>query len=117
MPTRHSLERCYGSPVRFREVAGLFLTECTYLPGLRMPRHWHEYAQFYLILEGACTDTCRAESWLRQPAALAFHPAGEPHASHYHDTGARLFNIELEPRWQERLREHSGALNSPHHFE
>jgi AraC family transcriptional regulator len=81
-----------------------------------MPGHWHEYAQFYLILEGACTDTHGSRAWLRRPAVLVFHPAGEPHQSHYHDAGARLFNIEMSASWLDRARAHSASLDRPSTF-
>jgi AraC family transcriptional regulator len=117
MATRHSLDRCYGNLVEDRHVAGLILTECTYHPELRMPCHWHDYPQFYLILQGACTDTCGSQACLRRPTALVFHPAGEPHANHYHKGGARLFTIEMEPWWLERVPPPSGGWQHPRHFE
>ncbi len=48
---------------------------------------------------------------------LVFHPAGEPHANHYHDGGARLFTIEMEPWWLERVPPPSGGWQHPRQFE
>jgi AraC family transcriptional regulator len=48
---------------------------------------------------------------------MAFHPSGELHSEQFHSEPVRSFNVEVEPSWAERLREHSRLLESPMHIE
>jgi AraC family transcriptional regulator len=117
MEARHSLRVSYAEVLRSRTVAGLILAECRYRPDLEMPRHWHDHAHFYLVLQGSCADTRGQVVTLCQPSSLVFIPAGEPHANQYHGQGTRTFDIELEPRWMRRIGEYSEKLDRPCDFQ
>jgi AraC family transcriptional regulator len=97
-------------------VAGLTLAECEYRSGLEMPRHWHDFPHFYFVLRGACTETNERTTRLCKPWSLVFLPAGAAHSNHYHDAGTRTFDIQLDPCWLSRLREHLGGLDHPCSF-
>ena len=59
MTPASALNSSHAQIERTEQVSGLRLIECRYHPDLRMPKHWHDYAHFVLVLEGACTDACR----------------------------------------------------------
>jgi AraC family transcriptional regulator len=113
---RHSLRYTYAQIVRSSETAGLLMAECRYPPGGRMPRHWHDLDHFYLVLQGSSTDDYGQNAEHCRPATLIFHPAGEGHATRYHDAGARTFVVQMEPGWRERLRDHAEVLDHPRAF-
>jgi AraC family transcriptional regulator len=113
---KHSLRYTYAQILRSSETAGLFLNECLYRPGGRMPWHWHDLDHFYLVLQGSCTDDYGQKAKHCRPATLMFHPAGEGHATHYHDAGARTFTVQMEPGWRERLHGYAEVGDHPREF-
>jgi AraC family transcriptional regulator len=113
MVTRVSPGSYFGDSVRSGRVGGLFLAERTYAAGLDIPPHEHENGFFFLVLQGACTETQGRITRAMGPAALAFHPAGDVHADRWHGPGGRCFHIEITALWCERLRELSAAPPLP----
>jgi len=107
METRLPPGSSFGKVIRRLAAAGFTLSETTYAPGLQVPRHAHEYAFFYTVLEGGYTETFGRTTLTPKPFALVLHPAGEVHSHHCREGGGRCFNIDLEPRWIERVREYS----------
>jgi AraC family transcriptional regulator len=102
--------------VRFRRhVAGLTLEESIYGPDLRLPRHAHECAFFYLVLEGSSTEIYGTRVRAAERSHLVFHPAGETHANHWHDAGGRCFHIEIAPALLELFPDHA-PLDQPAEF-
>jgi AraC family transcriptional regulator len=99
--------------IRRREVGDLTLSECTYPPGLRMPKHDHEPAYFSLVLRGSYTETIETKELAAQPSSLVAHPPGRAHAVAFHEREVRIFRVDVKPRWLERLREYSVDLNVP----
>jgi len=106
----------YGRSVQNRDVGGLILGERAYGAGLRTPRHAHEDDFFFLVLQGALTETGAGTPCDMGPATLAFQPSGQIHADHWPSPGGRCFHIELTRPWRDRLRQWSGHLASPHCF-
>jgi AraC family transcriptional regulator len=106
----------YGEARRSHEVAGLICVESVYAPDYRIPRHVHENAFFYIVLEGGLTETYGNRTRTGKPCTLVFHPAGESHANHWHNTGGRCFHIEIAPSWLERLQEQGAVLKRPLDF-
>ena len=117
METGLSRRSSYAHVVRASKLAGLSLLECSYSPGLQMPRHSHNYAHFVLVLQGACTDTCRNRANVYGPSHLMFYPEGEEHASLFHGTGTHTFEIQLSLDQLENARQGSGALADPCDFD
>lgn len=48
---------------------------------------------------------------------LVFHPAGERHHESIGDESVLSFNVELGPKWLDRLREFGGMLDQPVEFQ
>jgi AraC family transcriptional regulator len=92
-----------GTAQRRLELQHVVLVESCYACGDRQPPHSHAGAFFDLVLAGSCTETIGRRSRERRPHSLMFHPAGEEHASQWHDTQARCFHIEIAPATLERV--------------
>lgn len=108
LPAGHFL----GRTLRAHDWAGFRLTETTYAPGLRLPRHAHELAKYCFVLAGSFTEIVGQRRSERQPLTLVFHPADTTHEE-AHTTAGHHFLIEIDHRWLERAREYSAALNQP----
>lgn len=102
----------FGQTLQAHTLAGVRLTEATYAPGLRLPRHAHELAKYCFVLGGSFTETVNRYSAVRQPLALVFHPADTTHEES-HTTAGRHFLIEIRPPWLARAREYSAVLDQP----
>lgn len=98
----------YGEITMSRQVAGFVLTETTYSPGVRTPRHSHEFGYLYTLLDGSFTENLGKVVKEGQPLTLALRPAGEAHCHWCGTRGARLLN--LYPICLDRLE---GSLNIP----
>src|SRR2546422_865916 len=98
------------------EVAGISFTEYEFPPNLQIPLHSHESTFFYLVLRGTFTEAYGKKTRTGAPSTLIFSPAGENHSDDWHDQGGRCFNVEFEPGWLERVRQHSAVLDHPCDF-
>src|SRR5262249_5873344 len=77
--------------------AGAFgLSETTYLPDTKLPRHSHESDYLGFILTGSYRETYGSKTRSCQPSMVICHPAGELHAQHFNRTTVRLFRIEVD---------------------
>ena len=106
-------DHLYGKTLRRREVAGFLLVETAYLPGLRLPRHSHELAGFCFVLQGSVERFYDANSRVCGPSGLSFIPSGEKHSERFSDAGARLFSIQIVPRWLEHVRDYTSVPDAP----
>ncbi len=100
---------------RFR-ADDLLLVESCFEPGFKSPAHSHERPFCYLVLAGTSTQTCGNSARESSRSHLVFHPAGEVHSDHWHETGGRCLHVEFGPRWLERVRAHSQLLDRPTEF-
>lgn len=108
LPAGHFL----GQTLQAHDLSGFRLTETTYAPGLRLPRHAHELAKYCFVLAGSFTETVGQRSAERQPLALIFHPSDTTHEE-AHTTAGHHFLIEIDHRWLARAREYSAVLDQP----
>lgn len=94
----------FGSPVSTIRVAGLRITEATYDPPTRVPRHTHEDPYLCLVARGGFEERSqdRAASSCG-PGAVLWHSAGEAHEDQFGGRGGTCVNIEFSGRWPERL--------------
>jgi AraC family transcriptional regulator len=106
-----------GEVLKRQAVNGFILTETRYSPGLRVPKHSHEDAYFTLVRQGGFTETYGKKTRTCRPLTLAFHPSDEVHSEHFASIGGRAFNLEIEPGWLKRLREHAPVLEHPADFQ
>src|SRR5262245_55414199 len=103
----------FGAISKSYDVAGFTLTQTTYAPNLKLPRHAHERACFCLVLCGSYTESFGQIAFDCKPASLLFRPQEEPHADHFHNAGGACFLIEVEPGWLDHLHERAATFASP----
>lgn len=96
----------YGASSPAREVSGLRLTERQYIPNFKTPNHSHAEAYFCLILDGTSTQTFGSKSRFREPLATLFYPPNEVQSESFGVFGSRIFNVEVDLRWQQYFRDY-----------
>jgi AraC family transcriptional regulator len=86
-----------------QEIAGLWGTETCHPPLFNIPRHAHDLASFYLVLEGSLTEFYDRNRRDLKTCSVVFTPPGEIHSNAFHNAGGRCFLVELTPHWTDRL--------------
>src|SRR5436309_6271012 len=94
----------YGETLQSQSAGGFRFAESCYSPDHVIPRHAHEAAFFYFVLQGSSTEICGNTARTAGPSTLVFHPAGEPHSNRWHEAGGRCFHVEIEPATLDCLR-------------
>jgi AraC family transcriptional regulator len=94
-----------GEVRRECRIAGFALTETAYFPGTKLPRHTHGSTFFGLTLQGAYTETDGRQELECGPEALVFHPEGDAHSDHIHDSICRIFSVSVPDGRAAELRE------------
>jgi AraC family transcriptional regulator len=90
--------------------------ETAYAPCAVLPKHQHECAYLCLVLQGAYSEVYGGRTRVCKPSTLIFHSPGEVHSDHFHKTGGRCFNIQVNSYWLGRVRAHSMVLDSKAEF-
>jgi AraC family transcriptional regulator len=103
----------FGQPRNRRVVAGIVVVESVHPRELAIPPHEHETAFFDFVVAGACTESLGSRSRARDRATLAFHPAGEVHASRWYGSDSRCFHVEVPAALIDRTRQYSASLSDP----
>lgn len=99
----------FGSPGSTTRVAGLRITEATYDPQTRVPRHAHEQAYLCLVTSGGFEERSRNHAAVCGPGAVVWHPAGEVHEDVFGSRGGGCVNIEFTDDWLQRLDASGGS--------
>jgi AraC family transcriptional regulator len=105
----------YGNTLNEHCIDGLTLSETSYISNLKLPRHSHERSYFCLVVKGAYTERYYKTEQTCKASTLIFHPEDESHSDYFH-ADSRCFNIQMDDRWVERMRQHSKIRNDPGHF-
>lgn len=98
-------------------MSGLILSESVYPPHAKIARHSHARSYFCVVLEGTYRETYGHRTRDCAPATVVFHPAGEVHSDEFFSRRTRLFDLEVDSSWLERVEEYSGTLDAPGHFQ
>lgn len=106
----------HGHVKKSLRVADFILTETTFDPHSRLARHAHENSYFCFVLQGAYTERYANREVVCQPSTLTFRPSGQTHEDLVHGADARVFVLEVSPRWIEKLRTDSLTLNRNFEF-
>jgi len=80
---------------RTESVGSLVLTEVTYPPNLRLPRHTHPLACIALTIRGHSSETFGVLEIERSRDTVLFRPRGEEHSDSIGDAGAKCFLMEF----------------------
>jgi AraC family transcriptional regulator len=97
----------YGQVVSKRLCSDLVLCEIKHDYGRKLPQHSHELAIFSLILDGTYTEKFGSRTVSYNPFSIYFHPPEFTHRDEIGISGCKIFNIEVQNQWIERLREYS----------
>ena len=117
MPVRLSRGTYYGRPIAKQEVAGLILTEKRHPAGERLPPHAHDQAYLCFVLAGSWSERYDGGVRTCAPMSVIYHPAGEIHSDSFDREEARLFDIELDASWLQRIATTSQSFDEPHAFD
>ena len=106
----------YGRVIKSLEISGFILTETAHHAASRLPQHAHENSYFCFVLQGAYAEKSGKQEVLCKPSTLTFRGSGEVHEALVLDANVRVFQLEISPRWIERLREDSLTVSSTYQF-
>ena len=95
----------FGSVTRKLGCAGATISEVCHPKPRRVPLHSHDACYFSLLLRGDYSETFRGRAFEYGLHSIAFHPPGTVHSGEIGRSGGRLFAVELEPVWLERVRD------------
>ena len=107
----------YGQTLAKREVDGFVLTETSYDPGLRIPKHSHEHAYFCLVRNGRFSEQLGNTTRVCRSSIINFHPAGEAHSDNFDEAGGRCLNVEIGTQWLERAQDYGAMFDTPGQFQ
>ena len=102
-----------GRVLRSARFAGLALGEIEYASGYRRERHLHKRACLHLVLAGGYTEYRHGNAKSCGALMLLFQPAGFEHSYVGYERSSRVFTIEFDDTWIERLAAHSIVPRSP----
>ncbi len=95
----------YGRVLHKHVGDGIILSELKLDRGRKLPLHSHELAFFHLLLDGRYSETFGRRTASLKPLSTIFHPSGITHHDEIGQTGMRIFSVELQDEWLDRLRE------------
>lgn len=95
----------YGQVLRKHVGDGIILAEFKHDRARRLPTHYHELAFFHLLLHGHYSETFGRRTATLKPFTTIFHPSGVTHHDEIGQGGMRIFSVELQDEWLDRLRE------------
>ena len=91
----------YGRALRKNIAAGIILAELKH----DQLRRLHELAVFHLLLYGHYSENFGPGTSTLKPFTTIFHPSGVVHHDEIGSAGMRIFCVELQDEWLDRLRE------------
>ena len=107
----------HGHVMRSLEVSGFILTEATHAAKSKLPRHAHDNSYFCYVLQGAYAEKYGSQEVICESSTVTFRASGDVHEDVMFDVNTRVFQLEMTPRWIERLREDSLTISrSPDPF-
>jgi len=105
---QHPAGALFGETLRSCRIGAFRMSERIYPPKLRTPKHSHKWPFLCLLMEGAFTVNRSDASIPCAPPMLIYHSPGEIHSECFHEAGARMFIVEMEPRWFKRIGQPAG---------
>jgi len=95
--------------------AGATLTEVCHPGPRRVPLHSHDAGYFSFLVGGNYSETFERQTVRYGLRSVAFHPPGTVHSGEIGSCGARLFAVELQSSWLDRVREFVPAPDYSHY--
>jgi len=96
----------FGEIVGNQRCCDLVLTEVRHTTGNSFASHSHELAFFSMLLDGSYTEHCGPKTIDYKQLMVVYRPPSVTHSDRIGRTGVRLFNIEVQESWLERMRQY-----------
>lgn len=106
-----------GEPVKHLDAGVFVLTEASYAPACRLPRHGHDCATISMVLKGSCIETIENLGYECRPFSPIMKPRGALHSNQYGPGGAKCLLIEVRSAGLEMIRSFSGILDDVVHLQ
>lgn len=94
---------------------GATLSEVCHPGPRRVPLHAHEAGYFSLLVAGDYAETFERQKVQYATHSVAFHPPGTTHRGEIGSRGGRLFVVEFESSWLDRIRAFAPLPASSHY--
>lgn len=95
----------FGQVLHKHARGGIILAELKHDRARKLPTHSHELAFFHLLLDGGYSETFGRRTAALNPLTIIFHPSGITHHDEIGQAGLRIFSVELQDAWLDRLRQ------------
>src|SRR5215472_13340709 len=105
--------RFFGTSVSRWRAGPFQLSESVYEAHTVLRPHAHARAYLTLVLNGGHREKAGSDERDCTPATVVFHPAAERHANWFSPAGGRIFRLEIDDAWLNRLRESGASLDKP----
>lgn len=102
--------------LRTARVDGFRMIESSYPSDYYLCKHSHDYACFYIVLDGSLTECYGRKSRECGPMSMVFSPSDEAHSNLFHRVGGRCFLLEIAPERLDLLHQHLLKLNDSAQF-
>jgi len=102
----------HGQILKSLAASDFILTEINHPAKSKISDHAHENAHFCFVLDGAYTESDAGRKFHCKPLSVTFRPSGEIHADNFDQSGARVFILEVPPKWLDRLAESNLKLDN-----
>ena len=95
----------YGSVLDERSYEGILAYELQFEAGRKLPERSMTGTFFTILLDGSWSETLGKNVAALPPLTTIFHPAGFSHKNPVGQSRLRMFSVELENQWLEKICE------------
>ena len=93
----------WGERLKSHDVRGLTFTDYSYAPSMVVAAHRHAHAYVSLVLHGSYEEFLGGRTRMCTAGAVTWHPPEEMHRDDFGNRGTRIFTIEFDGGWLERV--------------
>lgn len=106
-------EKFFGQAATRRHVSSFILSEVFYKQPVKIPERTNKLAGYTLILDGKYSETFAGRLYHHSAMSVIWRQAGISHSDYIDEEGCRLFKIEIQPSYLDKLNLFS---TSPEYF-
>lgn len=107
----------HGKVLKSLQVNDFILSETWHPAKSKLLKHSHSNPYFCFVLQGSYTELYGKKELVCNPSTLTFRAAGEEHEDRFHNRDGRVFVLEIQSKWINKLRENSLKLDSSNKFQ
>jgi len=105
MESRKEAFGAYGSVLDQRSYEGILAYELQFDAGRKMPERSLTGTFFTILLDGSYSETLGKNVAALPPLTTIFHPSGITHTNPIGQSRLRMFSVELQNQWLEKICE------------